>query len=820
MQVRRGYLLPISILIALALSSGLSAQSTLILTDNRSKYDFTGSMKIVLDETNLMDREGMLPVLGAAGPMKTAEPNFGYIRGTAWGLVSIRNESELDDYLLYFGYNLGYIDLFVSRDGKPFSSNPDFSTGSMVPLSKKPYANRFSVIPLDLKKGVTYTLLLRINTRGSLSIPVYLYAPQAFNSFNEKANLFFGVMFGLLAGVILYILFIMLASRMWSLVHFLFFSFYHLIFQLGFCGYLNLYLLGEWPMAVLVIEDVAAALTLIAGIVFAQTFLNTRKNAPAAHSMLIAGIILGVASTVLVAVGRFKINVTLTNTVLLACSLLIAGSAVKIYINKYKPARFYTYAYAALCLSSLVFAAKNYTILPSTFLTNQSILIGFVVQGILLSLAIADTINFLKVENRSYRTQLSESRESEIASLKDKYYRDSMTGLKNRNRMILDLQRLEAGSLFIINTDDFRQINDLYGTIVGNKVLMEMGRRLARADIAAEHEVYRLHADEFAVVVPRRLEDGELLRIAERLVGHCQDDEYVMDGHRIPIAVTVGVSSGNSNILERADIALEFARRSRRDFAVFSPEIEAKQTLQTDLDRVHLVRYAIEHDTVFPVFQPIANNVSGAIEKYEMLMRIRGADGKVYAPGEFLQTAKKARLYPKLSRSLIRKGLAATRGAPFEFSINISVDDILNRESMEVIRQCMDMHPDPRNVVFEILESESIEAYKPVIGFIDEVKGKGCLIAIDDFGSGYSNFNHILNLNVDYLKLDASLIKTIDCNRNARAVAETISQFGKKLRIKTIAEFVHSKPVRDVVADIGIDYSQGYFIGEPGELIV
>jgi EAL domain-containing protein (putative c-di-GMP-specific phosphodiesterase class I) len=137
---------------------------------------------------------------------------------------------------------------------------------------------------------------------------------------------------------------------------------------------------------------------------------------------------------------------------------------------------------------------------------------------------------------------------------------------------------------------------------------------------------------------------------------------------------------------------------------------------------------------------------------------------------------------------------------------------------MDIIRECIDGHPQPQRIVFEILESESIEAYKPVMGFIDEVKGKGCLVAIDDFGSGYSNFNHILNLNVDYLKLDASLVKPIDSNANARAVVETISQFGKKLRIKTIAEYVHSKAIKDVVTEIGIDYSQGFFIGEPGDL--
>jgi diguanylate cyclase (GGDEF)-like protein len=607
---------------------------------------------------------------------------------------------------------------------------------------------------------------------------------------------------------------------MWPFSYFLLFSAVHLVFQLCFSGYFNLYFLGERPFTVLMLVDVSAALTLIAGLVFAQSFLRTARNAPIIHSLLLTTAIVGAVPVLLAFLGRYKISVTLTNALLLASGVLIGVCAVKLYFQKYKPARFYIYAYASLVVSALVFTGKNFTLVPSTFLSNQSILIGSVIESILLSLAIADTINLLKGENKRFHAQLKESRESELVTLKDKYYRDSMTGLMNRNRMVLDMQRNAESSLFIVNADGFRQINELYGTIIGNKILIEIGRRLRQYAFEPEHEIYRLHSDEFAVVVPRSLAERDLRSIAGRLAEACQSMEYQVDNLRIPIAVTVGVACGEANLLEKADIALGFARKNRRDFAVFSPEIETRKTVQTGLDRIQLLRYAIEHDTVFPIFQPIASNVSGVIEKYEMLMRIRGSDGRAVTPGQYLSVAKRARLYPKLSRSLIRKGLEICRNAPFEFSINISVDDILNRESMDVIRECVDGHPNAKNIAFEILESESIEAYKPVIGFIDEVKRKGCRIAIDDFGSGYSNFNHILNLNVDYLKLDSSLIKTIDRNSNARAVAETISEFGKKLRIKTIAEFVHTKAVRDVVADIGIDYSQGSYIGEPGELVL
>nr|WP_297890535.1 EAL domain-containing protein [Sulfurihydrogenibium sp.] len=123
-------------------------------------------------------------------------------------------------------------------------------------------------------------------------------------------------------------------------------------------------------------------------------------------------------------------------------------------------------------------------------------------------------------------------------------------------------------------------------------------------------------------------------------------------------------------------------------------------------------------------------------------------------------------------------------------------------------------------MTFEILESEGIENYEDVSGFIKEVKSYGSKIAIDDFGSGYSNFAHMLKLDVDYLKIDSSLIKNIHQDKNSQIIVQTIVGFAKKLGIKTIAEFVHNREVFEKVRELGVDYSQGYYIGEPKPEIV
>ena len=123
------------------------------------------------------------------------------------------------------------------------------------------------------------------------------------------------------------------------------------------------------------------------------------------------------------------------------------------------------------------------------------------------------------------------------------------------------------------------------------------------------------------------------------------------------------------------------------------------------------------------------------------------------------------------------------------------------------------------NIVFELLETEGIENYNEVKTFISDIKKFGCKVAIDDFGSGYSNFSHILNLNVDYIKIDASIIKNIVEDKNSEYIAKLIVDFSNRVGVKTIAEFVHSKEVFEKVKDLGVDYSQGYYFSEPLEFI-
>ena len=152
-----------------------------------------------------------------------------------------------------------------------------------------------------------------------------------------------------------------------------------------------------------------------------------------------------------------------------------------------------------------------------------------------------------------------------------------------------------------------------------------------------------------------------------------------------------------------------------------------------------------------------------------------------------------------------------------EFSINLSVMDIAEPQILDYIVMMLQRYSIGSRVVFEIVESEYIENFNIVTSFIDEVKKYGCKIAIDDFGTGYSNFEYLIKLKADYLKIDGSLIKNINTDYNAFLVVSTIVEFSKKLNMQTIAEFVENEEVFKIVQQLGIDYSQGYYFSTPKE---
>lgn len=408
---------------------------------------------------------------------------------------------------------------------------------------------------------------------------------------------------------------------------------------------------------------------------------------------------------------------------------------------------------------------------------------------------------------------------SMLDSIEHQFYFDSLTGLENRRRLTEKLEESKNIFLMIINIDSFQEINDLYGDQAGDEILREFALYL-REIIPPQGGLYRLHSDEFAHVCENNMDIGDFKHFAIYLGERISQKSFAIRGNsEVSLSATIGISYGSDSLLANADIALKLAKKQKKNFLIYDDSMAMAKEYEKNLEWTKRLKKAIEEDRIVPVFQPIVDTETEKIVKYEALMRILDDRGEYIAPVHFLELAKKNKLYHQLTKIVVRKTIQAFLNLPYQVSINISVEDILNKEIYHFILDQVSQSGIGNKIVFEIIESEGIENFDQVLEFIEDVKRLGARISIDDFGTGYSNFEYLMKLKVDYIKIDGSMIRNIDTDRNAQMITKTIVNFATSMKIKTVAEFVHSKNISEKVRELGVDYSQGYYFGTPSDII-
>ena len=300
-----------------------------------------------------------------------------------------------------------------------------------------------------------------------------------------------------------------------------------------------------------------------------------------------------------------------------------------------------------------------------------------------------------------------------------------------------------------------------------------------------------------------------------------ESEEFIFNGHFAHVSVTIAASLVNIQRtgLINADMALKHAKRSGKEYMIFEEDLQLAQQYEQNINIANIIKNAINTDNIIPYFQAILDTNTLEVEKYEALIRLRKDDGTLLGPYQFLEISQKIKLYPQLTEIMLEKTFSFASETGKDISINIAFTDIHDKKTRELIYKKIQQYNIASQLTVEILENQEISDENLMLLFIDNIYKLGAKIAIDDFGSGFANFQHITNIRSDYMKIDGSLIKNIDTDKNARLVVETIVIFAKKLGKKTIAEFVHSKEVYNVVKEIGIDYVQGFYFAEPSAML-
>ena len=414
------------------------------------------------------------------------------------------------------------------------------------------------------------------------------------------------------------------------------------------------------------------------------------------------------------------------------------------------------------------------------------------------------------ISARNNVTEIFEQKEH----IKKIFNTDSLTSLGNRFKLINDLDTVKKRYLALIDIDNFRELNDLYGHKNGDMVIIELGNRVFNMLYRANYTIYRLESDTYAVLALDSSKD-EFKSNIENLLESVSQNPFLINKREIPINVSAGISFEEENTLAYSDIALKHAKKTNKPLAIYNDSLESYKNYESDLNTINLIKASIEADKVVAFYQPIFNFHTNKIEKYECLIRIIDEKGETVPPFKFLEIAKKTRLYPKLTNTIVQKACEKFKDSEYEFSINLTIEDLLNKDTVDFVISSIKNNSVEKQIVIEIVESENIEDYDEALRVINKFKKLGCKIAIDDFGSGYSNFEYLIKLQANYVKIDGSIIKEIEVDESAKELVLSIIRFAKKSNMKVISEFVSSQEIATLTKDLGSDYAQGYFYGKP-----
>ena len=413
---------------------------------------------------------------------------------------------------------------------------------------------------------------------------------------------------------------------------------------------------------------------------------------------------------------------------------------------------------------------------------------------------------------------------------------DSLTGLYNRRRFveelnaeIMDVSREDRTSaFFFIDLDQFKYINDACGHPAGDRLLQkvadELYHSIRKADVIA-----RFGGDEFAILV-RSVDAAGAKDAAEKIlanmrrVSHVEDDQVFHVHCSIGIAMLTRESLHYDELLNQADIACREAKSAGRNrMRIYSPPDGGDRSHPTDVGWMNRLRDALDNDKLEIHFQPINNITTGETTHHELLLRLRKDDGVLVSPETFLPSAVRFGLMNEIDFWMLRNAAKAyakysRAETRLKFSINLSANAFENDDLCEFVSKTFEeFGVISEDIVFEITESLAIRSPMQVDKQIRTLRDLGFRFALDDFGTGYSSFSYLQKLKFDYIKIDGTFVQDLPNNPVDQKMIKLIAEVGREAGMETVAEYVRDVESLEILAELGVDMAQGYFIGRPAK---
>lgn len=413
---------------------------------------------------------------------------------------------------------------------------------------------------------------------------------------------------------------------------------------------------------------------------------------------------------------------------------------------------------------------------------------------------------------------------------------DALTGLPNRDmfrdRLMQEIKKSDRSALplalFLIDLDQFKEVNDTLGHDMGDILLQEAARRIA--DCVRETDtVSRLGGDEFTVVLSQLNDASDAENIAQKIIVRLAEP-FVLHSEIVHISASLGITLYPSdatdidNMMRNADQAMYVAKHNGRNrFSYFTASLQ--EAAQKRLRMTNDLRCALTDNQFVAYFQPIVDLNTNKVHKAEALLRWQHPVNGMINPADFIPLAEETRLIVDIGAWIRRESIVWCHrwnelfADGFQISVNISPVEFMEESGdlrvKTFVGDLSELGLSGKNVVFEITEGLLLNADQHINDKLAALRDAGIMVSIDDFGTGYSSLSYLKKFDIDYLKIDQSFVRNLEHDTDDMALCEAIIVMAHKLGLKVIAEGVETEPQRDFLSRAGCDYAQGYLFSRP-----
>jgi diguanylate cyclase (GGDEF)-like protein len=415
---------------------------------------------------------------------------------------------------------------------------------------------------------------------------------------------------------------------------------------------------------------------------------------------------------------------------------------------------------------------------------------------------------------------------------------DPLTGLYNRryfngfleNEIHHAKQHDHKLCVLMLDLDNFKEINDLYGHLCGDIVLRDVAgiikQKIRRGDLAT-----RLGGDEFAIVLPETNSTGAH-HVAEELKKAIENHQF-SDKHAFHVTASIGLivypthSTSITGLMSKVDIALYQAKADGRNAVRdYDSSIRATRHSRRLVELSQEVTSAINEERIVAYFQPIVSTTEQSIYAYEALARLVREDEEIVPAEMFIDAVEQSGVITNLDKHMIEivtntmlSVSSESNDYPLVF-INLSPASVQDYGILQYASTiCMEKGIPPQCIVFEMTEREVVSDLTSMKSFLRELRNQGFAFALDDFGSGYNSFLYLRELHFDYVKIDGEFVRNMIHNKADNALIESLYSLCNKLEMKTIAEFVENDEILTRLQQVGVTYCQGFHTGLPSSTI-